>query len=245
MLPADIKSQINSIWNDFWSGGISNPLEVMEQLTYLLFIKRLDELHTLAERKANRTRHGDRAADLPRRRWTPTRTAVRRPEVVRFKHLDAGRCSTLLTTTSFRSFERSAIESAYAKHMKDARLTIPTAALLRRPSTRSTRSRWQIATRRVTSTSTCCRRSPRAGQNGQFRTPRHIIQLMVEMMAPTPDRHDLRPGVRHLRLPCRSRRVHPATTTRSAHAIRSAASTSTTACSMASTSTTPCSASAR
>ena len=56
MLPGEIKSQINAVWNDFWSGGISNPLEVMEQLTYLLFIKRLDELHTLAERKAHRTR---------------------------------------------------------------------------------------------------------------------------------------------------------------------------------------------
>ena len=49
----ELKSQVDSIWDDFWSGGISNPLEVMEQITYLLFIKGLNEWHTLAENKAN------------------------------------------------------------------------------------------------------------------------------------------------------------------------------------------------
>src|ERR1700686_1249512 len=52
VLTGEIRSQIDSIWNDFWSGGVSNPLSVIEQLTYLLFIKRLDELHTVEERKA-------------------------------------------------------------------------------------------------------------------------------------------------------------------------------------------------
>jgi type I restriction enzyme M protein len=52
MLTGEIRSQIDSIWNDFWSGGVSNPLSVIEQITYLLFIKRLDELHTVEERKA-------------------------------------------------------------------------------------------------------------------------------------------------------------------------------------------------
>ena len=55
MITGELKSRIDAVWNDFWSGGISNPLEVMEQLTYLLFIKALDERQTLAERKANRT----------------------------------------------------------------------------------------------------------------------------------------------------------------------------------------------
>jgi len=52
VLTGEIRSQIDSIWNDFWSGGVSNPLSVIEQLTYLLFIKRLDELHTAEERKS-------------------------------------------------------------------------------------------------------------------------------------------------------------------------------------------------
>ena len=54
MLTGEIRSQIDAIWNAFWTGGISNPLEVIEQITYLLFLRRLDELETLEELKANR-----------------------------------------------------------------------------------------------------------------------------------------------------------------------------------------------
>jgi hypothetical protein len=55
VLTGELRNQIDRIWDAFWSGGISNPLEVLEQLTYLLFIRRLDELETLEERKALRT----------------------------------------------------------------------------------------------------------------------------------------------------------------------------------------------
>ena len=54
MITGEIKAKVDRIWDPMWSGGISNPLSVIEQLTYLLFIKRLDELHTLKERKAAR-----------------------------------------------------------------------------------------------------------------------------------------------------------------------------------------------
>ncbi len=52
MLTGELRTQIDAIWNAFWSGGISNPLEVMEQITYLLFIRRLDDAHTVEESKA-------------------------------------------------------------------------------------------------------------------------------------------------------------------------------------------------
>jgi type I restriction enzyme M protein len=52
MITGEIRNQIDNIWNDFWAGGVANPLSVIEQITYLLFIKRLDELHTLEERKS-------------------------------------------------------------------------------------------------------------------------------------------------------------------------------------------------
>src|SRR5665213_341387 len=52
MLTGGIRRQIDDIWNDFWTGGVSNPLSVIEQITYLLFIKRLDELETLEEHKS-------------------------------------------------------------------------------------------------------------------------------------------------------------------------------------------------
>ena len=54
MITGELKSKVDRIWDTMWSGGISNPLSVIEQLTYLLFIKRLDELHMLKESKANR-----------------------------------------------------------------------------------------------------------------------------------------------------------------------------------------------
>jgi hypothetical protein len=53
MLTGELRNQVDAIWNSFWSGGISNPLEVMEQITYLLFLRRLDELHTLEELKGS------------------------------------------------------------------------------------------------------------------------------------------------------------------------------------------------
>ena len=56
MLTGEIRNQVDRIWDAFWSGGISNPLEVIEQITYLLFLKRLDDLHTLEELKATRRR---------------------------------------------------------------------------------------------------------------------------------------------------------------------------------------------
>jgi type I restriction enzyme M protein len=52
MLTGELRNQIDSIWNDFWSGGLANPLQVIGQITYLIFIKRLDEMQELEERKA-------------------------------------------------------------------------------------------------------------------------------------------------------------------------------------------------
>src|SRR5213595_1979005 len=54
MVTGEIRNQIDRIWDAFWAGGIANPLEIIEQITYLLFIRRLDDLHTLEENKANR-----------------------------------------------------------------------------------------------------------------------------------------------------------------------------------------------
>jgi len=55
-LTGELKSRIDRIWDAFWAGGIANPLEVMEQITYLLFIRRLDDLQTARERKATRAK---------------------------------------------------------------------------------------------------------------------------------------------------------------------------------------------
>ena len=54
MITGELRSKIDALWNTFWTGGISNPLEVIEQITYLLFLRRLDDLHTLEENKSAR-----------------------------------------------------------------------------------------------------------------------------------------------------------------------------------------------
>jgi type I restriction enzyme M protein len=67
MLTGEIRNQIDAVWNACWSGGISNPLEVIEQITYLLFLRRLDEMQELEENKTRRLgKSGDRAPIFPK-----------------------------------------------------------------------------------------------------------------------------------------------------------------------------------
>ena len=190
MITGNIKSQIDQIWNAFWTGGISNPLEVIEQITYLLFLRRLDDLHTLEENKSARLKtpmaqrvfpvgydgigkNGGR--DYQDLRWS------------RFKHFAPAEMFTVLGEHVF-PFLRTlgGDESTYAHHMKDARFTIPTPALLAKVvdlldavpmEDRDTKGDvYEYMLGKIAS----------AGQNGQFRTPRHIIRLMVELTAPQP-----------------------------------------------------------
>jgi type I restriction enzyme M protein len=52
VITGELRSKIDRVWDAFWSGGVSNPLEVIEQITYLIFIRRLDDLQILAEKQA-------------------------------------------------------------------------------------------------------------------------------------------------------------------------------------------------
>lgn len=182
MITGAIKSQVDQIWNAFWSGGISNPMEVIEQMTYLLFIKRLDELQTVKERKAART---GQPIDNPI--FSPYQAHLR---WAAFKALgDPASLYALIADKVFpfiKSLGGEDGESTYAGHMKDARFTIPNPALLAKVvdmldaipmEDRDTKGDlYEYMLGKIAS----------AGQNGQFRTPRHIIKLMVEMMAPKP-----------------------------------------------------------
>ncbi|MCP9845908.1 SAM-dependent DNA methyltransferase [Synechococcus sp. Lug-A] len=186
MLTGELRTQIDGIWNAFWSGGIANPLEVLEQLTYLLFIRRLDELETLEERKAQRTgqpmarRLFPEGADVHKRPYEQLRWS-------RFKHLAAAEMFALVGESLFPFLrELGGDGSAYAGHMKDARFTIPTPALLAKVvdlldavpmADRDTKG--DIYEYMLGKLAT-------AGTNGQFRTPRHIIELMVAMTEPVP-----------------------------------------------------------
>ena len=192
MITGELKSKIDAVWNDFWSGGISNPLEVMEQLTYLLFVKALDERQTLAENKASRTSQPIEEAIFPEdEEFLPEGLARGRPygdlRWSSFKHLPAADMFDVVGNYVFPFLHRRAEESTHAKHMRDARLTIPTPGLLQKAvdgldaipmvdrDTKGDMYEYMLS------------KIATAGQNGQFRTPRHIIRLMVEMVAPQPD----------------------------------------------------------
>ena len=184
MIAGELKSRVDRIWDTMWSGGISNPLSVIEQLTYLLFIKRLDELHTLQERKAARTGH---AIEQPL--FTARQGALRWS---RFKQLAPEQMFETVPDRVFpfiKSLRRTGDSnegSTYTDHMKDALFMMPTPRVLANVvdqlddidmADRDTKGDlYEYMLGKIAT----------AGKNGQFRTPRHIIKLMVEMTAPTP-----------------------------------------------------------
>lgn len=209
MLTGAIRNQVDQIWNAFWSGGVSNPLSVIEQITYLLFIKRLDDLQTLEESKAEMLDMpmerrifpegaDDKGRDFDGLRWS------------RFKNFEAREMMAVVDKHVFPFLQSLGEEgSAYGAHMRDARLGFSNPNLLAKVvqmldeipmDDRDTKGDvYEYMLGKIAS----------AGQNGQFRTPRHIINLMVHLMKPTPEDVDLRPGGGHMRLP-RSRGRIPA-----------------------------------
>ena len=186
MITGPIKSQIDQLWNAFWAGGIANPIEVIEQITYLLFLRRLDDLQTLAENKAAKTGAAIERRIFPKGK-DPRGRAYEELRWSRFKHIAPAAMFEVVSEHVF-PFLRTlgSDDSTYAHHMKDARFTIPTAALLAKVvdlvdavpmddrDTKGDVYEYMLA------------KIAQAGQNGQFRTPRHIIRLMVELTAPVP-----------------------------------------------------------
>lgn len=187
MVTGDIRNKIDAIWNAFWTGGISNPLEVIEQITYLLFLKRLDELHTLEENKANRLKKPIERRIFPKgkdergRDYNDLRWSV-------FKHFEAKEMYEVVSEHAFPFLRNlGGDDSTYARHMKDARFTIPTPGLLAKVVDMIDKVPMEDRDTKGDIYEYMLAQIATAGQNGQFRTPRHIIQLMVELTAPRPD----------------------------------------------------------
>ena len=186
MITGALKSKVDSIWNTMWSGGISNPLSVIEQLTYLLFIKRLDELHTLKERKAARTDNPIEdpifTAKQDSLRWSRFKEAA--PEQM-FETVRDGVFPFIKTLG--RKGEADGEEgSTYSHHMEDAIFIMPTARVLANVVDQLDGIDMADSDTKGDLYEYMLGKIATAGQNGQFRTPRHIIRLMVDMTAPTP-----------------------------------------------------------
>ncbi|SMX31911.1 type I restriction-modification system subunit M [Actibacterium lipolyticum] len=186
MLTGPIRSQIDQIWNAFWSGGVSNPLSVIEQLTFLMFIKRLDDLQTAEEAKVEML-----GGTLERRIFPggddPKGEPYANLRWSLFKNFEAREMMRIVDEHVFPFLRQLGEEgSSYGTHMKDARLGFSNPNLLAKVvqmlddipmDDRDTKGDvYEYMLGKIAS----------AGQNGQFRTPRHIIQLMVHLMAPKP-----------------------------------------------------------
>ncbi len=132
MLTGELRNQIDRIWDSFWSGGIANPIEVIEQITYLLFLKRLDDEQTREDKKAQ-------TLNLPLERHifpqgADTRgTPYAHMRWQHFKNLEPRAMFDLIGEHVFPFLRAMGGDgSTYAHHMRDARFTIPTPNLLGR-----------------------------------------------------------------------------------------------------------------
>ena len=186
MITGALKSKIDSIWDTMWSGGISNPLSVIEQLTYLLFIKRLDELHTLKEAKAARTGKPIEdpvfTAKQDELRWSRFKEAA--PEQM-FETMRDG-VFPFIKTLGQKGEADGEGGSTYTNHMKDALFMMPTPRVLANVVDQLDGIDMADSDTKGDLYEYMLGKIATAGQNGQFRTPRHIIRLMVDMTAPTP-----------------------------------------------------------
>jgi type I restriction enzyme M protein len=187
VITGEPKRRVDAIWDAFWSGGIANPLEVMEQITYLLFIRRLDDLQKAAENQASRF---DRPVADPI--FPSGDDESGRPFVdLRWSQLKSKAPAEMFEIVGERVFpflrQLGGDGSTYSQHMRDARFTIPTPALLAKVVDMLDEMPREGRDTKGDVYEYMLSKIATAGQNGQFRTPRHIISLMVEMTAPQPE----------------------------------------------------------
>ncbi|MFM7015925.1 MAG: N-6 DNA methylase, partial [Bacteroidota bacterium] len=179
MITGELKSQIDKVWESFWTGGLSNPITVIEQLTYLLFIRRLDELQTQKEYQASILK---KPIDQPifqanedDIRWSRFKNMD--PEVMYRQFTKQDGVFDFLKNVGTRS-------AAFSKFMKGATFMIPTPRLLAQVVEMISNINMNDRDTKGDVYEYLLSKIASAGQNGQFRTPRHIIQMMVEMVQP-------------------------------------------------------------
>ncbi len=201
MITGDIKSKVDRLWDTFWSGGIASSLTVIEQMSYLLFIKRLDELHTARENKANKFNK-----PIENHIFTPEQNHLRWSV---FKDYDAEKMHSTVMNEVFPFIknldnkednpendeensdnkEQKPVNkdvSSFTRYMKDAIFMIQTPALL--VDVVEQISDIPMADRDTKGDlyEYMLNKLSQEGRNGQFRTPKHIIEMMVKLTKPQP-----------------------------------------------------------
>ncbi len=208
MITGVIKNKVDKIWTDIWAGGITNPLTVIEQLTYLMFIRSLDEKELETEAFENLS--GEASEKI-----FPPSAAGQSMRWSKFKDRDPREIFDILSQRVFPAIknlkngklpdfneqgemifpeddgpETSRDKTAFARYMEDAMFLIPTPQVLQKIITgledlyehdiADLDMQGDLYEYMLGKLST-------AGQNGQFRTPKHIREMMVELIRPTPD----------------------------------------------------------
>lgn len=194
MITGELKNKIDSLWEIFWTGGLTNPLDVIEQMTYLMFIHDLDDRDIIQEKESamlglpyesiftNEVSIGDRIVDGTWLKWSV------------FRDFPADRMYSIMQEMVFPFIKNlhGNKNSAYSKYMDDAIFKLPTPLMLSKVvdamdglyeqmgKLTEEDARGDVYEYLLSKLST-------AGVNGQFRTPRHIIKMMVELMEPTAD----------------------------------------------------------
>src|SRR3989304_8977235 len=198
-----LKNKIDQLWNKFWSGGVAKPLTAIEQITYLLFMKRLDDLDL--KKKADAEFTGEPYTSKFEGEFTlpGTDQKVDR-ETLRWSHFKRMSADEMLTHVQMRVFpflkQLNCDESPFTYHMKNAVFIIPKPALLveamstiedifaeiEKDANEGGQAfqdiQGDVYEMLLSEIAT-------AGKNGQFRTPRHIIKLMAELVAPQLGQH--------------------------------------------------------
>lgn len=182
------KSEIDKLWTEFWTGGITNPLTVIEQISFLMFARLLDVMETTGERRAERTKRPFKGRFSGRddpRRW---RNFKQLPASVSEQDAKRGLKGMLQVVRDevFPHFRKLNGGTTFGEYMQDAQLMVQKASLLvsavnmidKLPITDGDAKGdlYEYLLSKLTT----------AGINGQFRTPRHIIRFMVEMLEPKP-----------------------------------------------------------
>jgi type I restriction enzyme M protein len=182
MLTGEIRNKVDKIWTDMWAGGITNPLTVIEQLTYLMFIRSLDEKELEIE-----TMEALSGETLPK--IFPQDEEGQSMRWSKFKTKDPREIYDIVGTKVFPFIKSMNGEnaSAFSRYMQDALFLIPTPQILQKVITgldelyehdiKNLDMQGDLYEYMLSKLST-------AGQNGQFRTPRHIREMMVRLLAP-------------------------------------------------------------
>jgi len=201
----ELKSKIDQLWNKFWSGGISNPLTAIEQITYLLFMKRLDELDQ--KRQADAEWTGENYTSKFEGSWIPPEyRSQQEPEkfaidkrTLRWSEFKRMQAEEMLQHVQGKVFpflkDLNGAESNFTHHMKNAVFIIPKPALLVE-AVKTIDDIFEVMERDSRENGQAFQdiqgdvyemllsEIATAGKNGQFRTPRHIIKLMADLVQP-------------------------------------------------------------